>query len=144
MLHSNKIDFLFIQDTDIYLIAAPQKFNGNHVFQHATVIHVLCPQSGKPEALVGKIVFVLRTKISLSSDVISPDSIKGKGLAEGINVFAHGLVINLALVRGQGVRDRSYRSDIANIVHQKINQFMEKWLISKTVFCHDISDDEGV
>lgn len=97
-----------------------------------------------PQAISFLVIFILRAEIVFPADVIPAVPVKGKSLAQSIDVFTNCLVINLALIRGQGIRNGTDGSYIADVVHQEIDQLMKKRFIPEPVFSHDISDNERI
>ena len=53
-------------------------------------------------------------------------------------------MVDLRLVGGEGICYRPNGCDVSNVVHQKIDQFMQQRLIPQPVFLHNITDDQSI
>lgn len=53
-------------------------------------------------------------------------------------------MVDFALVGRKSIRNGAYRSAIADVIYQAINQLMKKRFVPETVFCHDIPYNESV
>ena len=144
LLHGDEVNLLFIQDADVNFIPTAEQLDRNDVFQNTPVIHIFCSQSGEAKALVRQVIFVFRAKISLAADIISPNPIERKGLAQSIHIFSDCLVIDLCFVGGQRVRDGANLGDVADVIHQKVDQLMQQRLVSQPVLLYNIADDQCV
>lgn len=62
--------------------------------------------------MIAEIIFIIGSKIAFPLDVIPPDLIKSKGIAEILDIGADGTVISFKMLFGKSSSDTSGRGQV--------------------------------
>ena len=143
-LDGYEVDLFFIEHSGIQLIAPAKQLNGNDVLYHSAVIGVFRAQLGVFEGMITEIILIVRGKVALSLDVVSPYFVECESVAEILDICADGAVIRFDLLAGEGCRNAAGGGLIGDVVNEKVAQALHQRHIAHTVLSLNIPDDQRI
>ena len=115
----NKVDFPLIELTHINIISTAKQFNTNDILIYSAIVHVSAAEYCITDTGITQIELLGAFQIFLPSNVITFNIIKHESIAQIFNVFANGYMIGSYFIRSQQTTHFIWRSQIADIIHQK-------------------------
>ena len=95
--NSNKVNLFLVEYADIDLISSTEQLYRNHVFKYSAVVHIFCAELGIAESMVAQIILIVAGQILFAFNIISADFIKGKGIAQILNIRADRNMVDFFL-----------------------------------------------
>ena len=138
-----KVDFFLIQLSDIDIIATAQKLDADHVFIYSAVVHVSAAQDRIADAGVAQIELFRAFQIFLATDVVPLNVIENKGVAQILDISAHGNMAGGNIICFQQLADLVGRSQVADIVHEELAESLKHQCIRQRILLHQISGDNS-
>ena len=139
----DEVNLLLVERTDIHLIATPEQLNGHDVLVGPSPIHVPCAQQRVFEGMISQVVLLAGCEVLLPTDVVAPDPVEGKRVAQVANIGADGLVVGNGAAAPKSIRDAPCRRDVGNVVQHEVAYLVQHHLVANVMPLHDVAHDEG-